>query len=166
MGIAFHQQAVLKCSRFHLVRIGDEIFGMGRAASSRDQAPLHSGRKSGPAAAAKIGFLYRSNDFGRAHFLQSFSQRLISAGTLVTFQIRRIADVSGERLFHDYLYPSKMLPIFPDSRSRCVSSSTIITGAWSHAPRQTIGRNVKRLSGVVSPGRIDRCFERCCSICG
>src|SRR5262249_15795115 len=120
----------------------------------------------GSAASAKIGLLYLGNDFSGGHFLQSFSQSLIAAGMFIGLQIRRRADVSGERLFHDYLYLSRMLPSLEDSRSRCVSSSIIMTGAWSQAPRQTIGRNVKRLSGVVSPGRIDRCFERYCSICG
>ena len=34
------------------------------------------------------------------------------------------------------------------------SSSTCMAGAWSHCARQTMGRNVKRPSGVVSPSSI------------
>ncbi len=36
-------------------------------------------------------------------------------------------------------------------RSPWKSSSICIAGAWSHCARQTMGRNVKRPSGVVSP---------------
>ena len=87
--------------------------------------------------------------------MQGFAQCLIAAGTLIRMQVGRLPRRAGYSLVSGvsmvYLYCSRISSALAGSRSRWRSSSIIITGAWSQAPRQTIGNSVKRLSAVVSP---------------
>ena len=54
MWIVFHQSPIFKSAGLHFVGVADQVLRMRRILAHGYKAPLHTGGKSGAAAAAKI----------------------------------------------------------------------------------------------------------------
>ena len=105
----------------------------------------------------------------RRHARQRLAQRRVAAGAARRPRDRAARssgrDVLGQRLFHRLIAVIRTAPEFRRScrrrRSRCRSSSIIMAGAWSQAPRQTIGQQREAAVGVVSPSSMPSCAVKC-----
>src|SRR6185312_15761294 len=164
--IPFHEEAVLERPRLHLISIRNDIFWSWSLCPHRRKAPLHSRRKACPATTAQSGILDFLLHLLRRHFTQGLAQTLVSTRSLIALQVQDFAihrDVLRQRCLrcHGYLYPSSSASILARSKSPCNSLSTSSVGACWHAPRHTMGSNVKRLSGVVSPNWIPSFSVKC-----
>src|SRR6478609_6929429 len=130
MRVAFEQKAVLERAGLHLIGVGDQVPGTRHL--FRHETPFHSRREACAAAASEVRSFHLFDNLRGRHRTEHFTERLIPACSLIAFSIEGLTvarDVLGKRRLHRYLYRSRMFSALAGSRSRCRSSSTIMTGA-------------------------------------
>ena len=95
--ISFQKQPILEGTWFHLIGIGNQVFGMRCILTHGDEAPLHARRKSSTAAASQLGLRNQLGDRGRRH-AQSLAQAFVAARLLIGFEVQRLVSVGRDVL--------------------------------------------------------------------
>ena len=166
MRILLHQDAIVERARLALIRVDAQIDRPRMVL--RQKAPLHSRRKTSPAAAAQARVLHQIRHIVRLH-RQRFLQRFVAAVGAIAGQRRaiRLVDASQKyrfKLGHERynslreLYFRTASIDLSNQHDSSVKSpydthhSPACTAHLSHAPRHSANSSVTLPSEVVSPG--------------